>query len=1280
MKINSWVVLVAFLAFFCQITNIQADNFSKTYNIQWKKSSKVEISPDKFLEFLDFEGALVDETYATLPLFFDKFAVENFFDSYQFSVTEVQTSPFSSEEKRLIPENFSQTALQLELRTECANGQFFTTVRFIPILGEKGNFSKVTSCKISIQGTAQSKGFSQTKDYVNRSILASGTWHKLAVKNSGIHKVTHSELVTMSAIGGNVSSHQIALFGNGGGMLSETNSDPRPDDLQEVAIQVVDGGDGIFGDGDYILFYAQGPHTWKFDETQSTFSHQYNIYSLSAYYFITVDAGVGEKKRISPQDNSALTATRNVNTFKHYQFYENDVKNFGESGRHWFDEGFDMTTQRNYSIVIPQLTSAGGQLIVSAGSTTSSISYFDITANGTSVGRMTLAGTFSDDLLKISNKTLNINNVSSPLTLHFSYNKPHSSAVAHLDWFEFQAEAQLSMYTSQFPFCQPNAVEANGVCQYQVSGANAQTQIWDITNPNLPILMQGTLSGSTLTFKATADSLRYFLAFNGGSFHSVTSAGTVANQNLHGSSADLIIVVHPDFQDQAERLAKHKQANGLSTFVATTEQVYNEFSSGALDPTAIRDYMRMMYKKSDGAQPKYLLLMGRPSYDYRGITEGTKCYVPNYQYSKEVSERFFRSFDDYFGLLDDNEGFVGTSLRGLIDVAVGRFPVSTSAQARVAVQKSIDYSAKTDLTNGDPALISNFADWRNIIAFVADDEDANEHISVSEACANIIKENFPQFNFDKIYCDAYQQESFAGGQRYPEVNTAINNRMNRGALLYSYIGHSSGASWAHERILEISDINKWTNRYNQPLITTMSCEFGWYDREAISPAELAFFNENGGAIGLITTSRVAYIGPNSSYIQSLANHIFHPVDNRKQTLGEVNKLAKNNMGGVAETINMIYLIGDPSLPINIPEYEVVTDSINGIAVEQSTDTLKALSKVEIKGRVIDKSGNTLTSFNGNIFPSIFDKATKKHTLLNDVTNSDIEPFEFEQQKNVLFKGNASVVDGHFTFSFVIPKDINYTYGNGKISYYAKTTHSDASGANNDIIIGGISENPIEDKQGPEIEIYINDESFVNGGSTSPDALLLVKLKDEFGINTTGNGIGHDLVAILDNNTENQIILNEYYLASQDSFNCGTVRYPLSELSVGNHTLTVRAWDIANNVSESSIDFSVISDENFTLDHVLNYPNPFTTHTDFYFEHNRVGTALDIVIQIFTISGKLVKTLTSSQLTNGNRSEPIPWDGRDDFGDKLGKGVYIYKVKVRNEMGENAEKIEKIVIL
>lgn len=1279
MNIKSWALIVTILSFLFQLTNIQANNFSKKYEIQWKESSKIEISPDKFIEFINFEGAIPSEIYPTLPLYFDKIAVENFFSSYEVKISNIQTTTFTSAEAQLIPSQFSQKDLNVEVRTETANGKHFTTLRFIPILGENGKYQKITSCQITVQGTKIKNAKSSTQKTKNQSILSNGTWHKISVTESGIHKITYTELANMGILNGSINSNSIAIFGNGGGMLSESNSDPRPDDLQELPIWIEDGGDGIFNTGDYILFYAQGPHTWSYNYTTQKFSHKFNIYDSAAYYFITTTPGISSPKRISIQNFTAETASQTYNTFIHYQFYEKDLFNFGESGRQWVDEGFDIITQRTYNIILPNITANGGQLTVCAGSRTAASSYFDISANNNNIGRMNLNGIVGDDLLKMTTRTFNFSNLPNNTSLQFTYNKPLASSVAHLDWFEIQAECYLSMYKGQVPFCHPNSFNNNKFCEFQIDNATPKTIVWNITDCCNPTQMQGSFDGNKFRFTAPTDTLYHYIAFNGNTFFNVQYIGPVNNQNLHNSTAELIIISHPDFLEQAQRLAKHKIADGISTFVATTEQVYNEYSSGALDPTAIRDYMRQMYLKTNGTYPKYLLLIGRPSYDYRGINEGTKCYIPNYQYSMEVNEKYFRSFDDYFGLLDDEEGLVGTYLRGLIDVAVGRFPASNIQQARIAVQKSIDYSTKTDLTKGNTNLISNLADWRNIITFVADDEDANEHVIVSEACANTIKRNFPQFNFDKIYCDAYQQVSHAGGQRYPEVNTAINNRMNRGALLYSYIGHSSGASWAHERILEISDINKWTNRYNQPLITTMSCEFGWYDRKAISPAELTFFNENGGGIGLITTSRVAYIGPNATYIKSLANSIFFPVDGHKQTLGEINKLAKNNMGGVAESINMIYLIGDPSLPINIPEYQIVTDSINGTSIHTSTDTLKALTQVNIKGRITDKEGNTLENFDGNLYPSVYDKATRTRTLLNDMSGIDIEPFEFEEQKSILFKGNVSVSQGHFAFSFIIPKDINYAYGEGKLSYYAKSNHTDAAGAT-PVLIGGISDNPIVDEQGPEIEIYLNNENFVNGGTTTQDALLLVKLRDEKGINTTGNGIGHDLVAILDNNTEKQIILNEYYLAAQDSFNCGTVRYPLTQLSEGKHTLTVRAWDIANNVAESSIDFTVVSNEDFSLHHLLNYPNPFTTHTDFYFEHNRNGSTLDIVIQIFTISGKLVKTITQTQYANGNRSTAIPWDGRDDFGDKLGKGVYVYKIKVRNTEGEIAEKIEKIVIL
>ena len=671
------------------------------------------------------------------------------------------------------------------------------------------------------------------------------------------------------------------------------------------------------------------------------------------------------------------------------------------------------------------------------------------------------------------------------------------------------------------------------------------------------------------------------------------------------------------------------------------------------------------------------MLFGRPSYDYRGRVSGTSIFVPNYQRPSgtTIVEGSFRANDDFFGILDDGEGALS---HGLLDVAVGRFPVSSVSQANVAVTKSINYTASRNLVPEGSSQISNLADWRNVICFVADDGDNNEHLRSAEACANIVQTADKTINIDKIYCDAYPQKSNSGGQRYPAVNTAINDRMDRGSLFFTYVGHSGKDGWAHERILEFSDINNWHNTYNQPVIMTLSCDFAWYDRAIVSPAEACFFNPNGGSTSLITTTRVAYGGTNATFARKVFDRMFRTQNNPNHTIGDMYMLAKNDYGGNSDGISMFVLLGDPCMPLAFPKYNIVTDSVNGVAVNALTDTLKALSSVVVKGRVTDAQGNTLTGFNGDLFTSMFDKKETVRTLSNDPEESPTT--EFEVQKSVLFKGNNTVKNGYFELSFIIPKDINYKYGNGKFSYYARSENADAAGSFEEFLVGGNSNISYDDKEGPEIEVYLNDENFVNKGLTNTDPVLLVKLKDELGINTTGNGVGHDLVAVLDGNTENQIILNDYYEAVKDSSNQGQVKYQLRDLSTGMHKLKIRAWDILNNVSEKELEFEVANDAALTLEHVLNYPNPFTTHTSFFFEHNHPGENLDVLVQIFTISGKLVKTISTSMYSEGNRSKAIEWDGLDDFGDKLGKGTYVYRLKVRTSDGKYAEKIEKIVLL
>ncbi len=1281
MKLKSWGLL-AIIAFFAgQSFDIQAQKIEKNYEIEWLPNMIFSPDENTRIELLYFKGAASDNN--GLPLFIDLIPVDNYFQQYDISISNVNSVPLQKSEQDLLPEDFNPKEFKVEIKTLVERKKNFASVNFIPVYrNESGNWMKVTSVDISFTGRSPKLSRSRTS-YAQNSILRTGEWYKIAVNQSGLYKVTYEDFVKLGIPVNGLQSSQISVFGNGGGMLPEKNGVPRADDLRENPILVYDNGDGTFDEGDYFVFYAQGPHSWIYNPNNKQFNHQLNVYSNYAYYFISVNPGIGEKQRINDRerDYRNLVATHTANTYTYYGFLEKDERILGkwETGRKWFSDIFDMTTVRTYTMDVPAITSERARVSVSAAFSSAASSRITVSVNNQIVGYLRDTGLGSDYIANMQREDYNFNPTSSKLEIKLDYNKPIMSSKAYLDWIEVQAVCDLRMHSAQFLISHLDGVGEGEVTLFNIGNSDTRVKVWDVTDPVQPYPLAGNLDGNVFSFKAPTDTLRKFVVFNGSSFKPVTTVGKIANQDLHANSeVDMIIVSHRDFLSEAERLADYRRQNsGLTVRVVTPEQIYNEFSSGAQDPTAIRDYMKMISEKSNAVYPKYLLLFGRASYDYRAVNEnGPKVFVPNFQVDTHIREGNYRANDDYFGILGDGSGEGGN---GLLDVAVGRFPVTTLAQAKTAVDKTIRYSAKHNLvTDANSGKISNLADWRNVITFVADDENGIHHISTADQSAEKVALNNKSINIEKIYLDAYQRISHAGGSRYPEVNIAINNRMERGTLVMAYTGHGGGNGWAQERVLEISDINAWANTYNQTIMVTLTCEFTWYDGTAISPGEMVFHNPRGGAAGLITTSRISYTNSATNYLPKLFEIMFErDANNQYRTLGELNRVTKNLSGGAIDHFNMIIVLGDPSMELAIPRYSVITDSINGKAVQNISDTITALSRVTVKGHIADQYGNPLTGFNGNIYPSVFDKPVTMRTLQNSPESG---LFEFEVQKNVLFKGNASVNNGYFEFGFITPKDINYTYGNGKISYYAKSEDSDASGYFDQILIGGISNDAIADSLGPEIKIYLNDENFVNGGITDPNPTLLVHLKDDYGINMTGNGIGHDLSAILDNASESPIILNDYFEAKEDAYGSGVVHYPLKDLAVGKHTIKIRAWDIANNVSENILNFEVVSDEKLTLDHVLNYPNPFTTHTDFFFEHNQPGERFDILVQIFTISGKLVATLSSTQVITGNRCEGISWNGRDEYGDKIGKGVYLYRVKVRNQQGEIAEKIEKLVIL
>ena len=1291
---NSWVRFLFFILIILQVTDIQSQTTKKNIILTWNEPATHTFSNGQQQTFLTFDNAVYGWDFPELPSYYEIFNVDNFYQNYTVNILDQEFADMSVTDCQLVSPGFHQKEIDYKVHSVYERRQIYAQLYFIPIIETSpGHYKKLVSAKLEIVGRdiSTAKG---SRNYASQSVLTTGQWYQFSISETGIYKVTYQDLKSMG-MSTPISSAQLAVFGNGGMMLPEANSGKRIDDLQEIPIQLHDGGDGTIDNGDYFLFYGQSPHRITYDTVNQRFSHAYNIYSDASFYFVTQTAGIGDKKRIQTIDNESLTANKSVSDFTFFNFYEEDIVNLCESGKNWYGDRFDVTLNRHYDFYLPSTPTGTGRLSIKWGSSATTASSFQVSVNQSSIGNATTGPAKNTTLLCITTNDLPFNVASKNLDVSLTYNKPTTSSSAYLDWIEVEMPCQIALYQGQTSFRNPSTVGEGNVTQFNISGINSSISVWDVTDPSQAVRYALTADNQGAHFKAQTSDLREFIMFDGSSFKSITPLAAVANQNLHGTgTVDMVIVAHPDFLSQANRLAQFRAENdGLSVKVVTPQQIYNEFSSGSQDPIAIRSYMKMIYDRTNKEFPKYLLLFGRPSYDFRGRVQGTAIYVPNYQYNLEykdqqqpqylyISDLYNQySDDDDLGLLDDEEG---GSRTGLFDLAVGRFPCTTTTQANTCVDKSIRYTEKRNLVPENSSQISNLADWRNVMAFVADDEERNDFVDHADKFATAVETANPNINLDKIYLDAYQQVSNAGGQRYPDAVTDINNRMNRGSLFYMYIGHSGKDGWAAERVLENSDINKWNNKYNMPAMLSLSCTFAYYDRSALSPSDQILFNNNGGAVAIIAATREAWSLPNNQFGEKFFNLIFQKDQNGNyRSVSDLERTAKNqygaNSGVFGNSLSMFVVLGDPSIKLSVPTFNIITDSINHQAVGTVTDTLRALTKVTISGRVTDANLQTLNNFNGSVFPSVYDKKMKTSTLYND-PDPNSGPFEYEVQKSILFKGNATVRNGRFQFSFYIPKDIDYSFGNGKISYYARTEQEDAAGSFTDFIIGGMDTTSIEDHECPRIELFMNDDNFVNGGITGPNPTLIAKISDNFGINTTGNGIGHDLTGVLDNATGSKIILNDYYQTEKDSFNCGVVRYPLQDLTPGDHTISVRAWDVNNNSSVQELTFRVVSEDKFELSHVLNYPNPFTTHTDFFFEHNQAGGTFDIQVNIYTISGKLVKTIYDTQFMDGNRCRPISWDGLDDYGDKLAKGTYLYRIRVKNQDGQTTESIEKLVIL
>nr|WP_294938602.1 type IX secretion system sortase PorU [uncultured Flavobacterium sp.] len=1261
--------------------------------VEWQPTTNYYIDSIPYMvpqfKIENFEFNPVEKTIQ----FRKRISVQNPVDENSLVVSNVIYETMPKEDLKDL--SFAKLPTQLNASIDYTTGREVQSVllSFSPIIKEGNVVKKIKSFSYSFSG-GQSKSSSIRRTVVS-SNLASGDWYRFYIEKSGVYKLSKSFLQQLG-FNANVDPRRIKIYGNGGRMVPLLNSIPYPMDVEENAIQVIGEDDGSFDSDDYVLFYAEGVDVWN-DESQTSV----NLFDTKSYYYVTAQGGNGKRMDINTQP--AGSSTMVFTNFDDYQYHEVDKTNVGKLGRKWVGENFNIEDTQSFDFTFPNLVTATPVKIkVNAVSASFGITSFKISANNQDVATLDFPALIPTVHVSGYERVFEGTFTSSSpnVSLQFEFdNGGVPSANGYLDNVSLIAKRNLQGYGQQFLFRNDLAGSNIGIGEYQFTSASGISQILDVTDIYNVTKIENS-GQANFSFKATLGEVRKYVALDLANIYTPPSQSNtrIVNQDLKGTvfkndagvfqDVDYLIVTPTSLKAQAEKLANfHRSYSQLNVKVVELPLIYQEFSSGKQDIGAIRNFIKYIY--FNASQPdkriKYVNLFGDASYDYKNLTFGNTNIVPVFEALYQVSSNSgatainFSNYltfmsDDFYALMDDDEGTM-QSLKDL-DIAVGRMLVSSPEQADQMVTKIIDYHDE-----------KSYGRWRNKYVIISDDAEDQTDATLQQNLDNLADELYAQkpfMNVKKIHSDSYMQVTAAGGERYPTAKADFINEFESGALVFNYFGHGGEDGLAQERLLDKLDAQNLTNRYRYPLFVTITCEFTRFDNPSRPTAgEAMFWNKAGGAVALVTTTREIGITTGENINEVLNSKLFSFGSNTYVTIAEALRQTKNL--AVYNDRNVVFCVGDPALKLAIPKPKVILTKVNDVPTTQPTDILKALSYVKLSGEVVDEFDVLQADYNGDLAVQIFDKEINRSTLGNDGTldgSGQLLIMDFTTLGETIFRGNAAIENGKFEFGFIVPRDIRIPVGNGRVSFYAKKDQplDNHTGYDASIRVGDINTNAVADNLPPRIKLYMNDESFVSGGITNASPLFLAYLEDENGINTA-SGIGHDIVAILDGNENNPYILNDYYETEPNDYTKGKVRFPFRDLAKGLHTLTLKVWDVYNNFATAEIQFIVMGDEEVALSNVLNYPNPFVSYTEFWFSHNRPFETLDVQVQIMTITGKVIKTINQSVITEGFLCRDIKWDGKDDFGDKIGKGVYVYKMTVKSLISnKKAEKIEKLVIL
>lgn len=1101
--------------------------------------------------------------------------------------------------------------------------------------------------------------------YADRSVLAGGSWVKISVAQSGVCRMSFDELRDA----GINNPSDVRVFGYGGAQLTQDFTRRKIDDLPQVPVYVGDG---------YVLFYVQGPISWEWNG--SRFAHTRNTYSNLGYYFLTDNVG----DKLTPKTGEAISGSPiDVTTFMNLQVHELDTINLVDrsgvagGGKEFYGEQFSISQKRTFSFTTPNAVNGGKcSIYVDLAAYATATSKFTVIANATDSRTVTINPPVTND-----NYTFGVTgytsftstNKSNQQQVELQFSNSVSSALGWLNYIELATPCSLRLSGDWMTIRTNTNVGSSTPLKYHLTNATSTTQIWDVTDRAAIIRMPATLSGNELQWTGSnQDGVHTYIAVNptGSSFVRAEIVGAVGNQNLHQlRNIDYVIICPVGYESEARRLAKaHEQKQSITWAVVTDKQVYNEFSSGTPDASAYRWLMKMLYDRAnngDGNKPRWLLLMGHGSFDnrniyqtpYGGTTSGSKLLL-TYQADNSVNEVKAYASDDYFCWLDDDEGPDARAKYATMDIGVGRLPVSSVEEATVTVDKLIAYMDNTQ-----------HGKWKNQLLYLADDGDGGQHTETAEGSAERVRKDNIDFVVHKVYLDAYPQEVNASGESYPLAKNRIQNLLKSGVLFFDYSGHGGYNGVTSEMVLSMHDVEKMNNE-KLGFWALITCNTGQFDSGRRCVAEEALMQPNGGAIGVFAATRTVYATNNTNLNRAFGDALFKHSNpyHYEANLGEAVMQAKNALDWHDDGNKLAYvLFGDPAMRLNYPtDYQVKTTT--------QMDTLKALTVQQVEGQIIDEDNAIVTDFNGKLDITVFDKLQVIPTRDNDHTGGEQRVVNYNDYPNTIFTGSTQVKDGKFQYTFMVPKDIRYNYGNGRIVYYAHNDeyNEDAVGHFEDFIVGGTGSVVAADTVGPEMTIYLNSPAFTDGGKTYATPRFFADLYDENGINTAGAGIGHDLMLIIDDDPKQTYAINEYFTSANDSYQAGQVSYLMDALPDGPHTLSFRAWDLLNNSTTKSLNFIVEAGLDPSIYSVMSYPNPVQQSgvMTIMVLYDQPDELLTTEVYVYNMSGQII----------WSHEQNNPENIQLNLGElNMLPGVYMYSVKIKSATSKYSTCSGKIIV-